>query len=266
MISTKQTAVIEGDKHMNTNRQTGTLVASPRKIAIVTGVFFLITIIASIPALILYGPVLNDPDYIVGAGADTRVFWGAFLEVITAIANIGTAVTLFPILKRQNEGVALGYIAARVLESTVIVVGIVSLLSVVTLRQDFAGTAGADAASLVMVGKSLVVIHDWTFLLGPGLMPGVNGLLLGYLMYRSALVPRAMAMLGLVGGPLLFASAIATLFGLYEQVSVWGGIATLPIFAWELTLAIWLIAKGFNPSATASESAKTATNELLSTA
>ena len=173
---------------------------------------------------------------------------GAFLEVITAIAIIGTAVTLFPILKRQNEGVALGYVAARVLEATVIVVGIISLLSVVTLRQDLAGGAGADAPSLVTAGNSLVAIHDWTFLLGPGLMPGVNALLLGYLMYRSGLVPRAMAMLALVGGPLLLASATATLFGLYEQISVPGFILTLPVFAWELSLGIYLIVKGFKPS------------------
>jgi Domain of unknown function (DUF4386) len=152
---------------------------STRKTALVTGVFFIITIIASIPALLLYAPVLDDPNYILGAGADTGVALGAFLEVITAIACIGTAITLFPILKRQHEGFALGYVAARVLESTVIVVGIISLLSVVTLRQDLAGAAGADAASLVTVGRSLVAVHDWTFLLGPGLMPGVNGLLLG---------------------------------------------------------------------------------------
>jgi Domain of unknown function (DUF4386) len=221
---------------------------STRKTALVTGVFFVITIIASIPALGLYGSVLNDPDYILGAGADTRVALGAFLEVITAIACIGTAVTLFPILKRQHEGVALGYVAARVLESTVIVVGIISLLSVVTLRQDLAGAAGTDAASLVTVGRSLVAVHDWTFLLGPGLMPGVNGLLLGYLMYRSGLVPRRMALLGLIGGPLLFASATATLFGLYEQVSVWSAIATVPVFVWEASLGIWLIVKGFKPS------------------
>jgi hypothetical protein len=219
-----------------------------RKSALITGVFFIISIVAAIPALALYGPVLSEPDYIVGAGADNGVFLGAFLEVITAIAIIGTAVTLFPILKRQNEGVALGYVAARVLEATVIVVGIISLLSVVTLRQDLAGGAGADAPSLVTAGNSLVAIHDWTFLLGPGLMPGVNALLLGYLMYRSGLVPRAMAMLALVGGPLLLASATATLFGLYEQISVPGFILTLPVFAWELSLGIYLIVKGFKPS------------------
>ena len=140
-----------------------------RKLALATGIFFVITIIASIPAqLILYVPVLDDPRYIVGAGADTRVFWGAFLEVITALAGIGTAVVLFPIVKRQNEAVALGYVASRTLEASIIVVGIISLLSIVTLRQDFAGAAGADAGSLLTIGQSLLAVHDWTFLLGPG--------------------------------------------------------------------------------------------------
>jgi hypothetical protein len=227
----------------------GVQVNSPRKSALVTGVFFIITFIAAIGGLVLYGPVLNDPHYILGAGTDTRVSLGAFFEIILVIANIGTAVTLFPILKRQNEGVALGYVSARVLESTIIVVGIVSLLSVVTLRHDLAGATGADAASLVTAGKSLVAFHDRTFLLGPGFVAGAgNGLLLGYLMYRSALVPRAMAVLGLVGGPLVVASGTAVLFGLYQQVSVWSFIATLPEIAWEATLGIWLIAKGFKPS------------------
>jgi hypothetical protein len=225
----------------------------PQKIARITGVLFIITIIASIPALILYGPVLNNPDYVVGAGADTRVFWGAFLEVITALACIGTAVVLFPIVKRQNEAVALSYVASRVLEAALIFVGIVGVLAVVTLRQDFAGAAGADAASLVAVANSLVAVKDWTFLLGPGVLAGVgNGLLLGYLMYRSGLVPRRFAMLGLIGGSLAVASATATLFGLYDQVSVWAAIAIIPEFIWELSLGIWLIVKGFDPSAVAS--------------
>jgi hypothetical protein len=211
-------------------------------------VFFIITFIASIPGLLLYGPLLNSPDYIIGPGADTRIFWGAFLELITAIAGVGTAVTLFSVLKRQNEGFAIGYVAARIVESGIIVVGIISLLSVVTLRQTYAGAKGADAASLLMFGKTLVAIHNWTFLLGPGLMPGINGVLLGYLMYRSALVPRAMTLLGLVGGPMLCASAMATMFGFYEQISVFGAIVTLPIFFWELSLGIWLIVKGFKTS------------------
>jgi Domain of unknown function (DUF4386) len=239
-----------GSRLSLTSSRKGVQLSSHRKIALVTGVFFIITIIpAPIAAFILYAPVLNDPDYVVGAGADTSVLLGAFFEVIIAIAIIGTAVTLFPIVKRQNEGFALGYVAARVLESTVIVVGIISLLSVVTLRQDLAGAAGADAASLVTVGKSLVAVHDWTFLLGPGLVPGVNGVLLGYLMYSSRLVPRPLALLGLVGGPVLFASGIAVLFGLIEAGSVWQGISTIPVAAFEVLLGIWLIVKGFNPSA-----------------
>ena len=177
---------------------------STRKIALVTGVLFVVTFITAIPAqLSLYVPVLTDPRYIVGTGAaDTSVSLGALLELILIIANVGTALALFPILKRQNEALALGYVSARIVECVFIAIGIVSLLSVVTLRQDFAGAAGADAAPLVAVGSSLVAVHDWTFLLGPGFVVGVgNGLILGYLMYRSGLMPRDMAMLGLVGGP-----------------------------------------------------------------
>jgi hypothetical protein len=234
-------------------------------IARVTGVLFIITIIASIPAaFVFYAPVLDDPNYIVGAGAgaDTGVSLGALLEFITVIANIGTAVVLFPIVKRQNEAVALGYVTARVLESAIIMVGVFSLLSVVSLRsgqdpalpvQDLAGSAGADAALLVTADKLLVALHDWTFLFGPGILAGVgNGMLLGYLMYRSGLVPRRMAMLGLIGGPVLVAAAVAILFGVIEAGSVWQVIATLPEAVWELSLGIWLIVKGFSPSALAS--------------
>jgi hypothetical protein len=225
---------------------------NPQKIARVTGVLFLITYITAIPAFfVFYAPVLDDPRYIVGPGADVRVSLGAFLELILIIANIGTAVVLFPILRRVNEILALGYVTARVVECVFIAVGILSLLSVVTLRQ--AGAAGADAASLVTAGQALVALHDWTFLLGPGFVVGVgNGLMLGYLMYRSGLVPRRMALLGLVGGPLILASGTAVLFGVIEAGGVWQSIATIPEFFWELSLGIWLIVKGFNPSALAS--------------
>jgi hypothetical protein len=196
--------------------------------------------------------VLDDPRYIVGAGADTSVSFGAFLELILIIANIGTAVVLFPILRRQNEILALGYVTARLVECVFIALGILSLLTVVTLRQE--ATAGADAASLVAIGESLVALHNWTRLLGPGFFVGVgNGLILGYLMYRSALVPRGMAMLGLIGGPLVSASGAAVLIGVIEVGGVVQGIATIPEFFWELSLGIWLTVKGFNPSVIASE-------------
>jgi hypothetical protein len=218
-----------------------------RTTALVAGVFYLVTFVASIPALILYGPVLNDAGYIVGAGADTVVQWGAVLEVITALAGIGSAITLFPVVKRQNESLAIGFVASRVLEAAIIVLGVVSLLTVVTLRQDLAGAGGADAAALVTTGKALVAVHVWTFLLGPSVMASVNALLLGTLMYRSGLVPRVIPLVGLIGAPLLLASATATVFGAYDQVSVWSGIATIPIFAWELSLGVWLTVKGFKP-------------------
>jgi hypothetical protein len=224
-------------------------VPSTRAIAFVTGVLFLITFITSIPAaFVFYPPLLNDPNYILVAGADMGVRLGALLEVVLVVAGIGTAVVLYPLLKRQNEAVALGYVAARVVESTVIAVGIISILSVLTLRQDFAGAAGAEAAALVPVGSALVAIHDATFLLGPGLGPLGNGILLGYLMYRSGLVPRGMAMLGLIGGPVLLASFVGVLFGAFEQVSLPAAIATVPEFLWELSLGLYLTFKGFKPA------------------
>jgi len=213
-------------------------------------VLYLITFITSIPAFfVFYAPVLNDPRYIVGAGADTSVALGAFLEMILIIANIGTAVVLYPILKRQNEILILGYVTARVMESVFIAVGILSVLSIVTLRQE--ATAGADVASLLTAGKSLVALKDWTFLL-LGFMVGVgNGLLLGYLMYTSALVPRGMAVLGLIAGPVLLASGVGVLFGVIEAGGVVQSLATIPEALWELFLGIWPIVRGFNPSAIA---------------
>ena len=203
---------------------------SNRRTALVTGALFLVTFVTAIPAaFIYYALVLDDASYVVGGGADAGVALGALLEVLLIIANVGTAVALFPILKWQNEGLALGYVTARLVECTFIAIGIVSLLAVVTLRQDFAGAAGGDSGSFVTAGRSLVAIHDWTFLLGPGFIVGVgNGLILGYLMYRSGLVPRGMAMLGLIGGPLVCASGIGVLFGLFEPGSAPQVLATAP--------------------------------------
>ncbi len=221
-----------------TNESTDSL----RKTALVAGALYLITFVTSIPARLLYAPVRNDPNYILGPGADGQVLFAGLLDVVLALACIGTAVALYPVVKRQNEGVALGFVGARVLEAAIIVAGVVSLLSVVTLRQ-----AGAGADALV-TGQALVASYDWTFLFGPGFMAGVNALLLGSLMYRSGLVPRIIPLVGLIGAPLLLTSDIAVMFGLWEQFSLPAGIATLPVALWEFSLGVWLVVKGFKPS------------------
>jgi hypothetical protein len=219
-------------------------VSSSRRIALAAGVLFLITFITAIAALALFQPVLDDPEgYIAGAGADNRMYFGALLELFLIIANIGTAVVLFPILRRQNEILALGYVAARIVECAFILVGILAVLSLVTLGQeDSGGEAG-------LIGYTLAEIKDWTFILGPGWVVGVgNGLILGYLMYRSGLVPRPLAALGLIGGPLIVLSGTLVLFDVIDQGGTGQSIATIPEFFWELGLGIWLTVKGFRPS------------------
>lgn len=221
---------------------------STRRTASIAGLWFIGTFVFSIPAALLYDPVLSDANYILGQGADTQVAVGAFLEVLLAIANIATAVVLFPILRRQSEAISLGYVALRIVESTLILVGLISLLSVVMLREDFAG-AGADNNALSSAGQALVALHDGTFLLGPQFCAGFgNGLLLGYLMFTSGLVPRGMALLGLIGGPLAFAGGTGVLFGLFEQPSAPLFLLTIPEILWEASLALYLTFKGFRQS------------------
>lgn len=228
---------------MSIDPQAGIDMTSSRKTALAAGGLYLLTFV-SIPTLFLYSPV-HDPNYVVGLGPDTPTLIGVILELIVAIACIGTAVALYSVVKRQNEVVALGFIGARILEATTIFAGIACLLSVVSLRQ-----AGAGAAALA-TSQALVALYDRFFLLGQGLMPAVNALLLGSLLYQSRLVPRVLPLLGFIGAPLLLASHAAVLFGLLERVSALAGIAALPIALWELSLGIWLVAKGFNPSALA---------------
>ncbi|WP_433528573.1 DUF4386 domain-containing protein [Micromonospora sp. CA-263727] len=211
-----------------------------RKTALIAGTLYLLTF-ASIPTLTLYGPV-REPNYIAGPGPDTGVIWGGVLEMIVALACIGTAIVLHPVLKRHNEGLALGFVGIRVLEAATIIAGIVTLMSVVTLRQ-----AGAGPEALV-TGQALIALRDWTFLLGQGFLPAVNALLLGTLLYQSRLVPQILPLLGLIGAPLLVTSAAATMFGLWDQVSPASALLTIPIALWEFSLGAYLIAKGFKPS------------------
>ena len=225
---------------------------SPRKTALTGGVCYLITFAASFPALFLLGPILHDPRYILsagaGAGADGRVTLGAFLDIVNALACVGTAVALFPVLRRQDEATALGFVTSRVLEAATIMIGVISLLAVVTLRQDLHTATGAEADALADTGRALVAVRNWTFLLGPSLMASLNALLLGSLMYRSRLVPRFIPAMGLIGGPLLLAATVAVLFGAFDQVSPVPAIATLPVAAWELSVGVYLTFKGFRPS------------------
>jgi len=211
-----------------------------RKTALVAGALYLLTFV-SIPTLTLYTPV-RDPKYLVGPGPDTGVLWGGVLEMIVALACIGTAVVLYPVVKRQNEAVAMGFVGARVLEAATIVAGAATLMSLVTLRQ-----AGIGADGLV-TGQAFVALYDRMFLFGQSLMPAVNALLLGSLMYQSRLVPRILPVLGFIGAPLLIAATTATMFGITERDSVWSALAAFPIALWELSLGIWLVVKGFNPS------------------
>jgi hypothetical protein len=219
---------------------------STRKTALVAGIFYLLTFV-SIPTLALYGPVKDQRDWILGSSGHTNVLVGGLLEVIVALACIGTAVTLYPVVKRQNEGLALGFVAARVLEAVMIFTGVVSLLSLLTLRQDLGTGTGANSAALVAAAASHVAIYNWTFLLSQSLMPGINALLLGSLMYRSRLVPRFIPVLGLIGAPILIAAVITALFRTDHQITVLQ-VGFILVAAWELSLGVWLVVKGFRPS------------------
>ncbi len=218
----------------------GRSVMTPRRrTSLVAGAFYLLTFV-SIPTLALYAPV-RDSKFIVGPGPDTGVLFGGILEIIVALAGIGTAIALYPVVKRQNEGFALGFVGARVLEAGTIFVGVACLLSVVTLRR--AGV-GADA---LLTGQALIAMYDRMFLLGQSFIPAVNALLLGSLLYQSRLVPRALPVIGLIGAPLLVAGDIAVLFDLIGRTSSPAALTALPIALWEFSLGVWLVVKGFRP-------------------
>ena len=201
-----------------------------RRLAFIAGALYLLTVVTSIPALALKDPVLADPT---SAGA-AALQWAAALEFVLALACIGTAVALFPVLRRVDEATALGFVGSRTLEAAIIVMGVIAMLGVLV--------AGAAAPALVSM-------HDWAFLLGPGTIPAVNALLLAPLLLRAGLVPRALPLMGLVGAPLLLAASVGTLFGIIDQVSPVGFLSALLIAAWEIGLGFWLVIKGFNPDA-----------------
>lgn len=217
---------------------------SYRTTAIAVGVLFLITHVTAIVPRIFYGPFLLD-----GTGDPGAVTFGALLEVILALTVVGTAIALYPVAKRQDAGLAVGYVALRTLEASVILVGVVGILTLVSLRASVAGLA--DDSSVAPLIDTLVAFVDLSFVVGPGFICGTNTVLMAWIMYRSGLVPRFIAVLGLVGGPLVFAFNVVKLFGFSEQMMPWAALAVVPIFAWELCLAFYLIVKGFRPEALA---------------
>jgi hypothetical protein len=214
-----------------------------RKTALVGGVLYLITFIGSIPAAILVGPAINDPNYITGAGADQQVTLGLVLELVNVFGCIGCAVALFSVVRRVHEGLAIGYVTTRLFEAATITVGVISLLAVVSLRQQ--GAATGNAESLVPVGNALVAVRDWAMTLGPN-MAAFNALMLGTALYRARLVPRAIPALGIVGAPILIAYVIGNILGLTGPGTLFQGVAVFPFFTWELVLGLWLTFKGFN--------------------
>jgi len=218
---------------------------SLRKTALVGGILYLVTFIGSIPAAILVGPAI-DPGFVTGAGSDQQVTLGLVLELVNVFGCIGCAVALFSVIRREHEGLAVGYLATRTFEAVTITVGVLSLLAVVTLRQQ--GAVSGDAASLVPVSSALVAVRQWAMTLGPN-MAAFNALMLGTALYRARLVPRAIPALGIIGAPILIAWVIGTILGLTGPGTIFQGIAVLPFFIWELVLGLWLTFKGFDEHA-----------------
>jgi hypothetical protein len=217
-----------------------------RRAALYAGLFYIGTFVFSIPALGLYDGIVNDPNFVLGAGHGGGVLWGGLIEVLTGLTGIGTAVAVYPVIKRYGPSRAQGFIASRTLEAAVIFIGVLSVLTVYTMRQDF--TAGADAASVTTTANALVALKNWSFLLGPGLMPAINALCFATILYTTRLVPRIIPTIGLIGAPLLVLSSVVTLFGGWEQVSSTAMLFALPIAAWELSVGIYMVVKGFRPT------------------
>jgi Domain of unknown function (DUF4386) len=219
--------------------------SSIRRTAVVFGVLYLATFVFSIAGVLLYNPVLHPVKFMAGTGGDTRVRLGAVCEVFLIIANIGTAVVIYPIFRRRYEVLSIGYVAARLAECTFIAIGIVSYLAVVTLHPK----AGVAAGSLVNDARALVAVRNWTFVLGPGFVAGLgNGLILGYMMYRSGLMPRGLSMLGLIGGTLICITGLGVVLDVFARGGTAQAIATVPEFIWELSLGIYPLVKGFKTS------------------
>lgn len=215
----------------------------------IVGVLFILAAVSSIAGLVLYNPILNGPDYLIkGSAHANQVILGALMELILVASAVGTSITMFPFLRKYNESLALGHVCFRFLEAVIITVGIISVLALLTLSRDFTTAAAPDIASFQTSGTLLKAVHDWTFMLGPNFMLGINTMMYSYIFYKSRLVPRFISILGITGSTLIFIAALLEMFGVIPQLSVWGAILALPVAANEMILAVWLIIKGFNLS------------------
>lgn len=214
-----------------------------RKTALVGGVLYLVTFVGSIASALLVGPALNDPSYVLGAGADQQIGLGAIFELVNVFGLIGCGIAFFSVVRKVHEGLAIGYLATRLFEGAIITVSVISLLSVITLRQQVA--AGADGESLAPVAAALVAVRNWAIVIGSNMAP-FNALMLGTALYRARLVPRWMPALGLVGAPILISFVIGMILGVAQVGTVFHVVAVLPFFVWELVLGLWLTFKGFN--------------------
>jgi hypothetical protein len=221
-----------------------------RKLTMAAGVLYLVTFAASIPTLGLKAPLVDHADWILGHGSDKGVILACLMDFVCAVAGIGTAVALYSVVRRFSPTSAIGFITSRTLEAAILVVGAISLLSIVTLRGN---AVGADPATLMTTSRSLIAQHHWAFLFGPGLMPAINAMFLATVMYRFRLVPRAIPLIGLVGAPLLVISSLTTMFGGFAQNSSAALLFALPIAAWEFSLGVYLTVKGVKHPVIAAE-------------
>ncbi|MBT2738930.1 DUF4386 domain-containing protein [Bacillus sp. ISL-7] len=230
---------------------------SNKKAAKIVGILFILAAVTAVIGLNLYNPILKDSDYLIkGSEHTNQVIMGAIMELILVISAVGTATTMFPFLRKYNETIALWHVCFRFLEAVIIMVGVISVLSLLTLSREYATASVPDIASYQASGILLKAVHDWTFLLGPNFMLGINTMMYSYIFFKSKLVPRFIPILGMTGAALVFVAALLEMFGIIQQVSVWGAILSLPVAANEMILAVWLIVKGFNESALANISTK----------
>jgi hypothetical protein len=222
---------------------------SNRKNALFVGVLFILAAVTAMIGLALYQPILIDTSYIIkGSVSETQVIWGVFCELVLAISIIGISILMYPVLNKENESIAIGYVCFRLLEAIILIIGIISLLTIVTLSHEFTNEVEPNASSFLTAGKLLVSVHHWTFLLGPNLALGPSTLMMSYILYKLKLVPRIISILGLTGGPLIFICAVLVMFGVFLQISFWGVLLAIPVLVYEMTLAVWLIVKGFKSS------------------